>query len=217
MGRIKIAEGAKYSRLTVIGESERVYLPCGQSNRTVLCRCDCGNERVVRLMQLVRGRVTSCGCRVDNHGMSRTKLYGVWAAMKRRCYSKKHINSNRYIDRGITMCDEWKKSFSVFKDWALKNNYAHGLQIDRKDNDKGYSPENCRFVTNKVNCNNREVTLLVDYNGQRTPLTLTLDSLRLGAHYHAIFRRIQRGWDHQKAIDTPIRTGNYRRNPCHSA
>lgn len=85
------------------------------------------------------------------------KLGNVLSAMKYRCSEHCSIDEvkRRYFDRGITVCDEWAKSTDAFIEWSLSNGYQDGLQIDRIDNDKGYSPENCRWITPKQNSRNR--------------------------------------------------------------
>jgi transcriptional regulator with XRE-family HTH domain len=67
--------------------------------------------------------------------------------MKQRCNYKNHIYYANYGGRGITVCDEWSKSFVVFKKWALENGYKDGLSIDRIDNDKNYEPNNCQWLS----------------------------------------------------------------------
>jgi len=86
------------------------------------------------------------------HGLSRTKGYSIWAGMMRRCHSPKHQNYHRYGGRGITVCEEWH-DVKVFCEWFNKH-YEPGLSIDRTDNEKGYSPSNCQFVTNKEQSQN---------------------------------------------------------------
>ena len=75
-------------------------------------------------------------------------IKNVWYGMKRRCSGK---DDNSYARRGIKVCEEWLGSFESFHKWALNNGWRHGLHIDRIDNDKGYSPDNCRFITQKEN------------------------------------------------------------------
>ena len=142
------------------------------------CRClgktgdDCGNEVIVSGSSLRNGNTTSCGCyrreRVvetsTTHGMRKTHLYHVWSAMLQRAgaYKGEHEkDKHNYQDRGITVCDEWL-IFENFRDWAISHGYKEGLQIDRKDNDKGYCPENCRWVAPKENVNNRRNTIRLE-------------------------------------------------------
>ncbi len=82
-------------------------------------------------------------------------LYYCWKNMSQRCYNTRYRQYKDWGGRGITVCSEWKESFTAFKNWALSNGYKEGLTIDRIDNDKGYSPDNCRFVSRKVQNNNK--------------------------------------------------------------
>lgn len=91
-------------------------------------------------------------------------LYGTWCSMKARC---ENTNRPKYVDygkRGITLCKEWHNA-GVFAQWALSHGYKQGLQIDRINNDKGYFPDNCRFVTPKENSRNRRNTKYLNIGG----------------------------------------------------
>jgi hypothetical protein len=77
--------------------------------------------------------------------------------MKTRCLNPKASNYKWYGGRGITVCSEWL-IFADFYSWALKNGYEESLELDRIDNDKGYCPENCRWITHKEQCNNRRAS-----------------------------------------------------------
>lgn len=90
-------------------------------------------------------------------------IYRVWCDMNHRCKSTTRNDSHRYTNRGISVCQEWS-SFPEFYDWAILNRFRPGLELDRKDNDGGYCPSNCRFVTHEVNCQNRSTTLLSEDN-----------------------------------------------------
>jgi hypothetical protein len=103
------------------------------------------------------------------HGMSRTKLHGKWCDMRKRCTNKNNPDYKHYGERGIKVCEEWD-SFENFRDWSLKNGYKDDLQIDRIDVNKGYFPENCRFVTRKENLLNRRNTVTAEINGCTKPL-----------------------------------------------
>ena len=94
------------------------------------------------------------------------RLKNVYRAMKNRCTNTNRHNYHRYGGRGIKICDDWLNDIETFIEWSLKNGYKIGLQIDRIDNDGGYSPENCRWVTPKENANNKESNVLITYNNE---------------------------------------------------
>ena len=175
MGKKIDMTGQQSGKLTVIEEAGRT------KNGRVLwrCRCECGNEVVVRTDSLRREHTRSCGCyqreRVveahTTHGMSETRLHYVWASMLVRAgvYKGASEETKRlYQDRGINVCDEWLV-FENFRDWALSHDYKESLQIDRRDNDKGYCPENCRWVSCRENTNNRRNTIRLE---DGTPLAV---------------------------------------------
>ena len=167
--------GRVIGRLLVIEE-------CGRNARGEVlwrCRCECGNEVIVRGSDLRNEHTTSCGCyrrecaveANTTHGMCKTHLYSVWKDMLQRAgvYKGASEETKRtYQDRGITVCDEWLV-FENFRDWALSHGYSDDLEIDRIDNDKGYCPENCRWVSRRENVNNRRNTIHLE---DGTPLAM---------------------------------------------
>lgn len=201
--------GNKYGKLTVLKEGDRKILPSGQKARQVICKCDCGKTHTVLISHLIRGRISSCGClpKVMN-GESNTHLGRLYRTIIYRC-SEKYFQSYLYHQKGIKVCDEWENSFNLFKNWCLNNGYKHGLQIDRIDNTKGYSPDNCRFVNSIINCNNRHITRLVNYKGRNTPFMILIREKGLLNHATTILGRINRGWSIEDAFDTEIKKGNY--------
>lgn len=212
MNKLEINKGDKFSKLTVINEVDRMRLPSGQTNRAFLCKCDCGTIKTVRLVHLKRGRIASCGCIIKKRGGSPfASLAKIWRAIKYRT-SESYFERHLYFDKGVSVCEEWINSWDLFRDWSLKNGYSKGLHIDRIDNSKGYSPNNCRWVTCKVNQNNKDNTFKVWYKNELQPISLLLESLGKKNHYYTILGRIKRGWLHELAIDTPIKSGNYKRN-----
>lgn len=145
-----------------------------------LCRCDCGNEIIVPYSNLTRGLQKSCGClrkeskerfvkAAKKHGDYGTPLYSKYCSIKQRCNNPNNRSYHRYGGRGIKMCEEWEISYEAFKRWALANGYAehNGLTIERIDNNKGYSPENCRFASMQEQALNREITNLCEYGGKQ--------------------------------------------------
>ena len=93
----------------------------------------------------------------EAHGESKTPLYRLWKAMVRRCESEKAHNYRWYGAKGVKVCDEWRQSYTAFRDWAHEHGYVRGLELDRRDSDGNYCPENCRWITKKTNIRNRDL------------------------------------------------------------
>jgi hypothetical protein len=211
MKKLEIIKGTKIEKLTIIEEIEPLTSPNGIKPRRIKCQCDCGNTKNVLLLHFIRGRITSCGCiKKTKQGYSNTKIYRIYRAIHERCNGKTK-DSLRYLGRGIQVCEEWQKDYKLFIKWAFENGYKQGLQIDRIDNNKGYSPENCRWVTAKVNNNNRENTFNVVYKGENYAFCLLLEKLGLIDNMAAIRSRIKRGYSIEDAFDKPIKKGKYKK------
>jgi hypothetical protein len=143
---------------------------------------------------------------IDEMGEYNThkRLYKVWINMKQRCYNRKHNSYYGYGGRGITICDEWKNDFNAFEKWALENGYDENAPkgqctIDRIDNNKGYFPENCKWVTIGENLNNKSTCLMYTFGGKKQSLA---DWAReLGIDYNALLSRLHRnGFNFEQAI-----------------
>ena len=164
MSALKDLTGQRFGRLVVIGREGST----AQGTATWRCLCDCGNECVVEGAKLRKGNTKSCGClhndaarqRRTTHGKSGTRIYAIWKTMIQRCSNPCNKNYDRYGGRGITVCTEWRNDFQKFYEWSKESGYDENAPvgrctIDRIDNDKGYSPDNCRWVDIKTQRHNR--------------------------------------------------------------
>lgn len=168
MGQFEDLTGKKFGKLTVI---RRVFPNTKNGTSRWLCLCDCGNETTVAVTKLSRGSTVSCGCyRRRANGKARTRLYHIWQNMIRRCENPHHDHYSRYGGRGVKVCEEWH-DFSVFQSWATKNGYTDQLSIDRMDNNAGYSPDNCRWTTQKEQMQNTTNTIKLTVNREQYTIT----------------------------------------------
>ena len=173
-----------------------------------ICKCECGTIRSVFKQSLLSGRSTSCGCHsFDNrkginstHGMTGTRIYKEWLSMRRRCSPSCQAKDRKsYYEKGIAVCDEWANDFMAFYNWSVKHGYSDSLTIDRIDNSKGYSPDNCRWISIEKQQSNKSTTIAIDYNGK----TWCLRNLcnEIGFPYKTAHRRLQRMKAKGKPID----------------
>ena len=138
----------------------------------------------------------------DAHG--RTRLYRIWENMRSRCYrTSKGKTYQRYGGRGIRVCEEWRASFEIFRDWAILNGYEESLELDRIDNDKDYEPSNCRFVSHRENSWNRRNGRMIYYEGKR--MCLAEWSEELGINYETLRTRFRLNWSVERAFTTEVR------------
>lgn len=160
--------GNKYGKLIVLKLNETLT----HRGARWLCKCECGAETIAYGWELKSSKKKSCGCLVSElakvnknhltHGFSKTRFYRIWVAMKRRCSAESNeLYKKYYIDKGITVCKEWL-DFENFKNDMYETYSEHcsiygekDTSIDRIDNDKGYSKENCRWATMELQNQNK--------------------------------------------------------------
>lgn len=144
---------------SILGLDDREY---------AVCKCDCGNTRIVRLSCLVDNTSKSCGHKGPAKPRIQyvNRLRVIWRTIKFRCYNEKCEAFQDYGGRGIYMDDTWRSDFKEFHSWSMLNGYQSNLEIDRKDNNAGYFPGNCRWVTQKENVRNKRNNSLITFNGR---------------------------------------------------
>lgn len=195
MATLKDLTGQKFGRLTVLYKLNNY----NKKRPYWLCVCECGNFKEVKGTDLLRGHMKSCGCLVHKHNLTGCKLHGVWFGIKSRCYNKNNQAYKNYGGRGIAVCNEWKDDFQAFYDWSMMNGYKEGLQIDRINNNGNYEPNNCRWVTNKVNCNNRRSNRYFTIDNVTHTIHEWCDILNI--NYKTLYSRLCRGSTIREALN----------------
>lgn len=189
----------KFTYLTVEERSDRK----GKSGGTFwICKCQCGNKVTVAATDLKTGNTKSCGClmieKATIHGLSKTPEYAIYKAMIARCYDPSHPEYHNYGERGITVCDEWKENFEAFYRDMCPRPHSD-LTLDRKNNSRGYSKANCRWITQADQNNNKRNNTYYEYRGERKSLADWCRELHRG--YKVTSYRInQLNWTFEEAI-----------------
>ena len=210
--RAKDLTGQKFGKLTVVARAENTKH--GQSRW--MCDCDCGKRKKnpVKSYDLISGKVQSCGCRYvesnkgknATHGKTGTRLYRIWSSMKQRCNYPHSIAYGIYGGAGISVCEEWN-NFQAFYDWAMASGYSDNLTIDRIENDKGYSPENCRWATMTEQQNNRTNNIRVSIAGEEK--TISEWSAVAGIPSATLAWRVKNHWAEDELL-LPVNLNNAR-------
>lgn len=195
--------GQKFERLAVVSLA-------GQDkygNLRWLCRCDCGNEKIVAMGNLKNGNTKSCGClraqlsaeRRTIHGASKMLEYKIWRQAKDRCTNPNTKRFHDYGGRGI------KFLFDDFEEFLAHIGPKPGKEysLDRINNCGNYEPGNVRWATIKIQNRNKRSNRYLTY--QNETLCLMSWAERLGLNHEAIRSRLKYGWSVEKALSTPIK------------
>lgn len=143
------------------------------------------------------------------HGLSKTRLHRIWHSMYCRCYYKSTNQYENYGGKGIKVCEDWKHidGFVNFYNWAVNNGYDESLTLDRIDNSKDYSPENCRWLTPKEQSNHKTNNVYYDFKGERKTAKQWCEIY--GINQTTFLDRLKRGWTLEQALT--ISTKGYTR------
>lgn len=203
--------GKRFNRLKVIQ-----FIKSKPKNKW-LCQCDCGNTAISTGYKLKSGHTKSCGCirtekfksRVTKHGISAShpKIYHAYMDMMARCYNPDLKNFHRYGGRGIMVCEEWKTNLESFLNWSLQNGFEENLSLDRIQNDGNYEPNNCRWIPQLKQAQNRSTTVFIEHNGIKESMAAT--GRRYGITPQAIKFRLAKGWSVKDALESP-KTGTFK-------
>ena len=203
--------GYSFGEFKVLEEGEPKIRNDGHKVRQWKCLCSCGNIRYLSTQEIKTKKRKSCGCKHNEyrrknatiHGDSHKRLHNIWSGMRTRCYCETEYHYKWYGARGIKMDDKWRNDYCAFKKWALNAGYSPELSIDRIDNDGDYTPDNCRWVDHKTQCNNTRRNHYIEAFGEK--LTMSQWADKTGIPYATIKRRIKRGWKPECAVTKPIR------------
>lgn len=210
--------GEKFGRLTVIKRVESHIEPSGGRRTMWLCKCTCGNTKIIGARELTRGYTKSCGClhnektkqRTTKHGKINTRIYKIWLSMKQRCLRPSNPYYENYGARGIKVCDRWL-DFENFYNDMYKSYVKHikefgekDTTLDRIDVNGNYEPNNCRWATFKEQQNNRTNNHYIYYKGENLTISQLSEKYNIDQH---VFRSriILMNWSIEKALNTPIR------------
>ena len=181
---------------TIIGISEKTD---SRNNTYYKCKCVCGVVKEVRASSYSKDSFGCKKCRnaLRTHGESESRLHNIWSQMHNRCKNISQDASGNYAKRGISVCENWR-SYENFKNWSLKNGYAENLTIDRINNDLGYCPENCRWVTPAQQNRNQRTNIRVKIGN--SDLILKDWCKILGLKYDSVRWDIKKGLTPEEAF-----------------
>jgi hypothetical protein len=201
-GLFKDLTSQHFSRLCVLG-----FAGVKGKNATWYCKCDCGKIVAIPTARLKSNKAKSCGCyasesaskRMTTHGYGTGKIvsyaYKSWNAMMSRCFCKSDQAYHRYGGSGITVCDRWLKFENFLADMGERPK-----ELDRKENDKGYCPENCRWATPTEQANNLSNNRLLTFNGETKSASQW--AKEKGIPTSTLFGRISKNWPIEKILST---------------
>ncbi|KVI49651.1 MULTISPECIES: hypothetical protein [Enterobacter cloacae complex] len=196
-------KGEKFGSLLALSNPKEEMHESGKKYLMVLCACDCGNEKSINYRNLIYGKSKTCGCswgkNLKKHGDYKSLTYGSWQAMLARCNNKNNGKYFLYGGRGISVCERWAKYENFLLDMGERPSKNHS--IDRIDVNKGYSPENCRWASQKQQCRNkRDNRFIATPSGE---MTVAEAAEKYNLNRSTIFNRLARGKTDSEALLPP--------------
>jgi hypothetical protein len=205
----KVLTGQAFGQLTVMERAGTDH----RGEIRWLCSCECGNLSIALGSNLRTGNTQSCGCLKRKiiqaganfkHGMNNTPEHRAWSHMRQRCNNPKDKSYKDYGARGITVCDRWQDSFPNFmEDMGLKPEPKHKYSLERKNNEEGYSPDNCVWATRRVQAKNKRNIIYWTYQGKTQHLSAWAEEL--GIEVGTLWYRHKAGWPVEKILGTPVK------------
>lgn len=196
--------GQTFGRLTVIRRDGN-HPKKRQDGKVVkgetiwLCQCECGNLSRTQGRRLTSGRTRSCGClnreAITKHGMWHSRVYKIWDGMKSRCENPHHSAYQRYGARGITVCERWH----IFENFlADMGEPPVNHSLERIDNAKDYSPDNCKWATSHEQSRNKRSNRIEEFNGKSQ--TRADWAQEYGLTQNMMRARLDNGWTMEQAL-----------------
>ena len=202
-----VQPGDRFGRLVT---QEKQYRMSGAQKVAVwACLCDCGKQTIVRAANLTNDHTKSCGCLhsessadlLRTHGYVGTLTYKRWRAMISRCQYRNDSAYPHYGAKGVTVCDEWQTYEGFLADMG---ECPDGMTLDRIDNSKGYSKENCRWASMKQQENNRTNNRILNAFGMAMTLAEWAEKMQINRG--TLLSRIDRNnWPIEKALTEPVK------------
>lgn len=193
-------------------EIANIYLEDAGQQKISMAKIEstiCNQKKDIKLTLLTNGKIgwpdrrrPDVVLKNTTHGESKTRIYRVWKGMRNRTTNPKADQNNKYINRGITCCEEWSQ-YENFRDWAKQNGYDDNLTLDRINNDGNYCPENCRWTTWDIQTENKSNTTddeIIAAFGETKSIYRWVNDDRCVVNIGTLRYRIKAGWDEKTAL-----------------